>query len=222
MNNTPNFSFSPSELSVLHDKQFFQIKHAVTHKWELFLSHLAENIQKWFAEMVCISLPDEVKQTTPKISKGENYQGMPYMVLDYPRYFGKEDTFAFRNILLWSRGLYSTWFFEGKYIDYAIKTYPKHGKTGMYLHQNPDKWIHELTEQDIYIPIPQNAAEKDFLIQECLTLLQNTQNRLNYLKFTNFLSFQDWNTLHNAEQNVFPAVQNCFRAFSNFIFSQKI
>ncbi len=210
-----DFSFSPSELSVLHDKTFFEIKHAVMHKWEKFLSHLAENIHKWIQDTPNIRIPNEVKQTTPKISKGENYQGMPYMVLDYPRYFGKEDTCAFRNLLLWNRGLYSTWFFEGKYIDYAIQIYAQHGTQSMYLHQNTDKWIHELTEQDIYIQMPQSMSEGDLLIEQCASLLHQTRNKLNYLKFTNFISFQEWNKPHI--NNLSPALNNSFMAFYNFM-----
>lgn len=210
MNKMSDFSFTPSELCVLHDKQFFEIKHAITHKWEQFLSHLAENIQKWLSDTPNCSLPDEVKQTTPKISKGENYQGMPYMVLDYPRYFGKEDTLAFRNILLWNRGLYSTWFFEGKYMHYAVQTFTKHATNSMYLHQNPDKWKHELTEQDILLSIPENVADYN------LTLLHQTQKYLQYLKFTKFLSFQEWNAASSA-YNTTPAIQNGFTAFCNFI-----
>lgn len=217
MNKSPNFSFSPSELSVLHDKAFFEIKHQIVHKWEHFLSFLAENIQKWISTLPDSPLPDEVKNTSPKISKGENYQGMPYMVLDYPRYFGKENTCAFRNILLWNRGLYSTWFFEGKYTDYAIQTYAQYGSSSMYLHQHTDKWVHELNEQDIYIPMPQSWTEENFLIEKCISLMHQTRERLNYLKFTCFLSFQEWNQ-ETYTPHFPPALKNSFIAFENFMY----
>jgi hypothetical protein len=141
---------------------------------------------------------------------------MPYMVLDYPRYFGKEDTCTFRNILLWNRGLYSTWLFEGKYTDYAIQMYAQHGTSSMYLHQNTDKWVHELNEQDIYIQMPKTMAEGDFLIEECVSLLCKTRSRLNYLKFTNFISFQEWNKPY-PKLLLPPAVNNSFMAFYNFM-----
>jgi len=32
----------------------------------------------------------------PKISKGENYEGLPWVILDFPRYFDKENVFAIR------------------------------------------------------------------------------------------------------------------------------
>ncbi|HRO70241.1 MAG TPA: hypothetical protein PK951_07675, partial [Chitinophagaceae bacterium] len=32
-------------------------------------------------------LPQEIMQSTPKISRGENYKGLPWLMLDYPRLF---------------------------------------------------------------------------------------------------------------------------------------
>lgn len=206
MNNLPDFSFSPKELSVLHDKNFFETKHSITNKWEQFLSHLATHIQNWVSTNNN-ALPDEVKQTTPKISKGENYQGMPYMVLDYPRLFGKEDTFAFRNILLWNRGLYSTWVFEGKYMNYAIQNYLKQSSENLFLHQNTDKWIHEITQQDICLSA--------YSAKELIALLQKTQHTLGYLKFSCFLSFQEWNK--HTINGLTPAVWNSYTAFTCFV-----
>ena len=42
-------------------------------------------------------LPAEMLFHSPKISKGENYKGLPYVMLDYPRCFGKTDIFAIRQ-----------------------------------------------------------------------------------------------------------------------------
>jgi len=209
MNNFSEFSLTAYDLSILHDKAFFEAKHQIMHKWEQFLTHLAQKIQEWASFVNQITLPDEVKQTTPKISKGENYQGMPYMVLDYPRYFGKEDTCAFRNILLWNRGLYSTWLFEGKYMDYAVQNYKQYGSSSMYLHQNEDKWVHELTPQDIYIQTPESFY--------CETLLEKTKEKLHYLKFSNFVSFQEWNILEQRSGLPLP-VSSAFHALMNFIY----
>src|SRR5271169_1886033 len=37
----------------------------------------------------------------PKISRGEQYKGMPWVMLDYPRVFGKEDVCAIRTMFWW-------------------------------------------------------------------------------------------------------------------------
>lgn len=45
--------------------------------------------------------PERVFLKSGKISRGEQYLGLPYWVLDFPRKFEKESTFAFRTIVWW-------------------------------------------------------------------------------------------------------------------------
>ena len=42
-----------------------------------------------------------IVQSTPKIAKGENYLQLPYVLLDYPRCFDKENIFAIRTMFWW-------------------------------------------------------------------------------------------------------------------------
>ena len=44
---------------------------------------------------------DQVWQISPKISKGEAYRGLPWLMLDYPRYFGKEGHLSIRVFFWW-------------------------------------------------------------------------------------------------------------------------
>lgn len=45
--------------------------------------------------------PEDVIRLHPKISKGENYQGLPWVMLDYPRNFIGKDAFAIRSMFWW-------------------------------------------------------------------------------------------------------------------------
>lgn len=58
----------------------------------------------------------ELLVQSPKIARGENYGGLPYVMLDYPRYFGKEDVFAIRTMFWWGNFLSVTWHLKGKYL----------------------------------------------------------------------------------------------------------
>ena len=42
-----------------------------------------------------------MKEKSGKISKGENYLGLPYAILDYPAIFKKENVFAIRTMFWW-------------------------------------------------------------------------------------------------------------------------
>ena len=46
-------------------------------------------------------LPVEFFDVSPKISRGEQYLGLPYVMLDYPRIFSKENVFAIRTFFWW-------------------------------------------------------------------------------------------------------------------------
>ena len=45
-------------------------------------------------------LPAVLVESEPRISRGEQYQRLPWVMLDYPRIFGKEDIFAIRTFFL--------------------------------------------------------------------------------------------------------------------------
>lgn len=45
----------------------------------------------------------ELPTTTDKgkISRGENYNGLPYLILDYPKHFTRDNSLAFRTLAWW-------------------------------------------------------------------------------------------------------------------------
>jgi len=52
----------------------------------------------------------------PRISKGEQYKGLPWVMLDYPRVFGKEDIFAIRTMFWWGHYFSMTLHLKGEYL----------------------------------------------------------------------------------------------------------
>ncbi|MEI9808974.1 MAG: hypothetical protein WDO16_14545 [Bacteroidota bacterium] len=71
--------------------------------------------QQQFLQPYITVLPPEVIKISPKISKGENYKGLPYLVLDYPRYFEKDNHFAVRSMFWWGNFFSSTLHLSGIY-----------------------------------------------------------------------------------------------------------
>lgn len=99
----------------------------------------------------------------PKISRGENYLGLPWLVLDYPRQFGREDVFAIRSFFWWGHFFSSTLQLSG---NYALQFRPR--IEGAYkwlsgqqylLHIGSDAWAHHF-EADNYIPIKNLSSEQ--------------------------------------------------------------
>lgn len=91
-----------------------------------------------------------------KISRGENYQGLPWLVLDYPRQFGNPDTFAIRSFFWWGHFYSSTLQLAGSHalqhraaIMHAQQLL---AANNYYLHTGPDPWAHHF-EPGNYTPI---------------------------------------------------------------------
>ena len=53
----------------------------------------------------------------PKVSKGEKHEGLPFVVLDYPRIFTKDDIFALRTMVWWGHHYSVSLILKGKYLN---------------------------------------------------------------------------------------------------------
>ena len=89
--------FSTEEAALMNNAAIILTKNRVIQKvYELFgaVSASCEDLLR------SATLPEEVRSVSPKISKGENYLGLPYVILDQPRYFSNKNVLAIRTILV--------------------------------------------------------------------------------------------------------------------------
>jgi len=92
----------------------------------------------------------EIIDSTPKISRGENYLSYPWTILDYPRCFSGRDVFAIRTMCWWGHYFSITFqvggrfaaLFEGR-ISLNIPRLDTHG---LYLCTGSDPWKHHLED----------------------------------------------------------------------------
>jgi hypothetical protein len=138
-------------------------------------------------------LPKTILEGTPKISKGENYKGLPYLVLDYPRIFHKENTFAIRTMFWWGNFFSTTLHLAGHYKEQSetklFSSLDLLKNNNFYLCTNEDAWEHHF-EASNYIPV---------------TGLTNTEfsNRIEekpFLKIAKKVGLHLWN---DAEETLF-------------------
>jgi hypothetical protein len=85
----------------------------------------------------------------PKVTRGENYRGLPWAMLDYPRVFGREDVLAIRTMFLWGSGFSITLHLKGEYhglyLDVIRARRAELEAAGFHLGVHPDEWRHEHT-----------------------------------------------------------------------------
>ena len=94
MQEQANVSLSAVELQLVTDPGWILTKNGIIQKvYDLFGSLSASYV----ALAKELAVPEELLLMPPKISRGEQYKGLPYVMLDYPRCFGKEDVLAVRT-----------------------------------------------------------------------------------------------------------------------------
>lgn len=166
--NPAKIQFSEEESALLQNAEWLLTKnriisliYALMGEWSMKMRSQEEPLKR--------SLPDAVFLAGPKISKGESYLGLPYVVLDQPRFFGKEDIFALRTFFWWGnawtislhlKGTYKSWI-EG----YSEEELQALSNLGFFIDYNGDEWDHnwirhsgvglkELTKKELSQLIP--------------------------------------------------------------------
>lgn len=90
-------SFRSEEIALLSNPAFFEQKAAATEK----LKRLMEQIRLAYLAAINpqeLLAPPETDFQKGQIAKGENYEGYPYVMLDFPKRFSRESVFTFRSM----------------------------------------------------------------------------------------------------------------------------
>jgi hypothetical protein len=180
MQEQANVSLSSFELQLVTDPGWILTKNEIIEKVCRMFGGLSELYLK---EAEQFSLPSKVLQTSPKISKGENYKGLPYVMLDYPRCFGKEHVLAVRTFFWWGHYYSCTLHFKGQYkhqYESAIAAALTNGLlNGSLINQSNEEWNHDLKED--MKPVEQ--------------IHPNLLHELDVIKIVREYSFENWNNV---------------------------
>lgn len=106
------YQLDSKELSIVVDAEWILHKNRIIEK----VFHLFGSVQKAMAADPVISAFPVEAALSPKISKGENYQGLPYVILDYPRFFSRDNIFACRTFFWWGRFFSTTLHLAGDFL----------------------------------------------------------------------------------------------------------
>src|SRR5882762_9510184 len=103
---------SKEERTLVMDPGWILTKNSIMGKVGALFAELSGRMQASY-QLPTDGLP--LNWATPKISRGENYKGLPWVVLDYPRAFGREDVLAIRTLFWWGHYFSVTLHLKGKY-----------------------------------------------------------------------------------------------------------
>ncbi len=131
--------FSVAEKRLMLNANIILTKNALLEKVRLLL----EGVQYSLTEH---KTSDAVFLLPPKISRGENYLGLPYLVLDYPRQFKSENIFMLRSFFWWGHFFSATLHLSGaikeQYLHQIKNRYKDLATAGYYIGSNEDQWQH--------------------------------------------------------------------------------
>jgi hypothetical protein len=143
--------FSEDELLLIRNSAWILTKNAVIEKVSIGFGELSVEMQKEVAEMAG-ELPEPVAASTPKISRGEKYQGLPYVILDYPRVFGREDILAIRTMFWWGNFYSVTLHAKGRFLPSVWKKITSrefsNSHPDLYISFSGNEWNHDVNSED--------------------------------------------------------------------------
>jgi hypothetical protein len=139
------------ELEFLKDKEFLLTKSKINEKTHEMMESL-ENDIRVHVNAISFRFPKGTLLKSGKFSKGENYKGLPYRVLDYPRLFTQKSTFSCRHILWWGNEFSTTLHIAGEAkVHFAPKFLANFNalkSQDFYLCVSNEPWRHEFEPEN--------------------------------------------------------------------------
>ena len=179
-------TLSPKEMDLVKNAGLILTKNTILQKAWWLLENLQDEIT-YAVNSGQVLFDPGVLKTPAKISKGENYKGLPYLILDYPRCFDKENTFAIRCMFWWgnffSITLHLSGRFQKQFGKEIARSYDLFVKNGFYLCIADEQWDHHF-ETDNYIEV------KRLKKYEFESKLQDQP----FIKIANKISLDDWDS----------------------------
>jgi hypothetical protein len=107
-----NQAFTADELTVLADQDFFRKKAAISIKIKHVLEQLHHRLETEIASQPLLP-PEGFDPQARQFVKGEHLENFPYQYLDFPRFYTREDKFAFRSLIWWGHHIVFALIVEG-------------------------------------------------------------------------------------------------------------
>jgi hypothetical protein len=189
---------SPDELLLAQNSGWILTKRNIIDKAVQLFSGLCDNMRD-IIEAEKAGLSPAAFLSEPKISKGENYRLLPYVILDYPRNFSGGNIFAIRTMFWWGNFFSITLHLAGDqkkiFHEHTDRKIMLLRKEEYYLCINEDQWQHHF-EEDNYIPVSSKTNEA----------LHEILQQQSFIKIAHRFSLLQWNEMPGLLERSFSAM----------------
>ena len=186
MSDQTKIQLSQVEMELLNNSEWILTKNKIVKKAQRLFEEVQQNIVDYVNAEPGI-FPREVLDSSAKISRGENYLGLPWLMLDYPRHFKKENIFAVRTMFWWANFFSTTLHLSGIYAKQyghtIINKYENLVKSEFFVCVHEEQWHHHLQKEN-YVRVKELSKE-DFSRR-----ITNTT----FIKIACRVSLAEWNT----------------------------
>jgi hypothetical protein len=111
----PDQRFSPQEVALMGDAEFFRAKAVIMRKVRDLLSRVHDGLRDEVAGAALLTPPD-FDPANCQFVKGEHLEQCPYQYLDYPKHFAGGNTFTFRSLFWWGHHVVFALLLEGPHL----------------------------------------------------------------------------------------------------------
>lgn len=155
--NPANVHLSAEEWTAAASPGYILTKNNVMAKAQSLLGHVCTQVRQAVAAGA-LQLPVPIHD--PKISKGERYKELPWVMLDYPRLFAKHDIFAIRSLFWWGHGFTCCLHLSGESLQRLLPVLCGNiaslQQQQWWVYAGTDEWQHEIDAQ--WKPAPETDA----------------------------------------------------------------
>ena len=192
---------SQAERELMCNAEVILTKNRVIEKVKLLLEDLQEELVT-LVQQKTITGKNQFFAKSPKISRGENYLGLPYLILDYPRNFEQENIAAIRTMFWWGKFFSITLQLSGTTRILVQRNIEEcHdilSRNNYYIGVNDDPWIHHFEENN-YTLI--GGMPEETFRQKC--------RGAKHLKIARKISLSSWETMPEILLVQWKFLANC-------------
>jgi len=146
MSEVTKIHLSALEMELVTNTQWVFTKQIIIDK----VYHMFGKLHEEYKEIVLKEkkfIPLQLQKPGGKIAKGENYNGLPYLILDFPAIYSKENIFAIRTMFWWGNFFSISLHLSGDYCNGLA---------------NIRECLIFLKEKDFFICVNENEWKHDF------------------------------------------------------------
>lgn len=175
----PKIQLSPQEIQMITDTEWIYSKQRIIKKvYELF-GELSEEYKKILS--IADPFPNNISSGGGKISKGENYLGLPYVIMDHPATFSRDGVLAVRTMFWWGNFFSITLHISGSFkmgiqLNDQAKTFLENCN---FFIASGDEWDHHF-EKENYTPV------------NVITTFPNSINERAHFKLAKKIGLTEW------------------------------